>query len=222
MNAPYEGDRGQGAGSSGYPEGYPDQGTGNSGYPEGYPEGPPPEPGQPPQGPPADMYFQDAYAQDPYRAQDLSAQDPVTEALYDRAAHPPPPPGTYHPQPPLYAQPPTPQYAPDPRIWAQTPPPEPAGPTRHLPYGDNASTTQFVGVDDLVTQAGDQHHEPDAFAHLFRDQGQGPGRPYAGPPGVPSPAPEPAPASVQAPPPRPRPLRRSPGGVFRGCSSRAR
>ncbi|WP_326721951.1 MULTISPECIES: murein biosynthesis integral membrane protein MurJ [unclassified Streptomyces] len=216
MNAPYEGDRGQGAGSSGYPEGYPDQGTGNSGYPEGYPEGPPPEPGQPPQGPPADMYFQDAYAQDPYRAQDLSAQDPVTEALYDRAAHPPPPPGTYHPQPPLYAQPPTPQYAPDPRIWAQTPPPEPAGPTRHLPYGDNASTTQFVGVDDLVTQAGDQHHEPDAFAHLFRDQGQGPGRPYAGPPGVPSPAPEPAPASVQAPPPAAASAPKKSGGRVSG------
>ncbi|MEV7344904.1 murein biosynthesis integral membrane protein MurJ [Streptomyces sp. NPDC093544] len=201
MNAPYDGDRGQGAGSSDYPEGYPDQGTGNSGYPEGYPEGPPPQSGQAPQGPPADVYFQDTYAQDPYRAQDLSAQDPVTEALYDRAAHPPPPPGTYYPQPPLYAQPPTSQYAPDPRVWAQTPPPEPAGPTRHLPYGEDARTTQFVGVDDLVTQAGEQQHEPDAFAHLFRDQGQGAGRPYAGPPGVPSPAPEPAPAAAQPPPP---------------------
>ncbi|MFD5630322.1 murein biosynthesis integral membrane protein MurJ [Streptomyces sp. NPDC127072] len=200
MNAPYDGDRGQGAGGSGYPEGYPEQGTGNSGYPEGYPEGPPPEAGQLPQGPPADVYFQDAYAQDPYRAQDLSAQDPVTEALYDRAAHPPPPPGSYYPQPPLYGQPPTTQYAPDPRVWAQTPPPEPSGPTRHLPYGEDARTTQFVGVDDLVTQAGEQQHEPDAFAHLFRDQGQGGGRPYAGPPGVPSPAPEPAPAAEPPPP----------------------
>ncbi|MFE9766798.1 murein biosynthesis integral membrane protein MurJ [Streptomyces sp. NPDC005808] len=201
MNAPYDGDRGQGAGSSGYPEGYPDQGAGNSGYPEGYPEGPPSQPGQTPQGPPADVYFQDAYAQDPYRAQDLSAQDPVTEALYDRASHPPPPPGTYHPQPPLYAQPPTSQHAPDPRIWAQTPPPEPAGPTRHLPYGDDARTTQFVGVDDLVTQAGEEQHEPDAFAHLFRDQGQGPDRPYTGQTGVPSPTPEPAPAAAQPSPP---------------------
>jgi putative peptidoglycan lipid II flippase len=155
------------------------------------------------------MYFQDAYDQDPYRGQDLSAQDPVTEALYDRASHPPPPPGTYQPQPPLYAQPPTSQYTPDPRVWAQTPPPEPAGPTRHLPYGEDARTTQFVGVDDLVTQAGEERHEPDAFAHLFRDQQQG-GNPsptesaavpnpspapsaYRGPDG---PAPAPAPAAA--------------------------
>jgi putative peptidoglycan lipid II flippase len=187
MNAPYDGDRGQGAGGSGYPE------------------GPPPEHGQMPPEPPADMYLQDAYDQDPYRGQDLSAQDPVTEALYDRAAHPPPPPGTYYPQQPLYAQPPTSQYAPDPRVWAQTPPPEPAGPTRHLPYGDDARTTQYVGVDDLVTQAGDEHHEPDAFAHLFRDQQQGGGPQPYNPPGVPSPAPEPSLAAAQPPTPAPAP-----------------
>ncbi|WP_369247779.1 murein biosynthesis integral membrane protein MurJ [Streptomyces sp. R41] len=192
MNAPYNGDRGQGAGSSGHPEGYPDQGAGHSGYPEGYPEGPPPEHGQMPPGSPADMYFQDAYDQDPYRAQDLSAQDPVTEALYDRAAHPPPPPGTYYPQQPLYTQPPTPQHAPDPRVWAQTPPPEPAGPTRHLPYGEDARTTQFVGVDDLVTQAGEERHEPDAFAHLFRDQQQAGGTPPAEGASVPAPSPAPS------------------------------
>ncbi|MER5410690.1 murein biosynthesis integral membrane protein MurJ [Streptomyces sp. NPDC002769] len=177
MNAPYDGDRGQGAGGSGYPEGHPEQGAGNSGYPEGYPEGPPAEPGQVPQGHYPDMYFQDAYDQDPYGAQDLAAQDPVTEALYDRAAHPPPPAGTHYPQQPLYAQPPTAQHAPDPRVWAQTPPPEPAGPSRHLPYGEDARTTQFVGVDDLVTQAADQQPETDAFAHLFRDQRQGGIRP---------------------------------------------
>ena len=74
MNAPYDGDRGRAAGSSGRPE------------------GPPPEPGQVPPQPPADMYLQEAYDQDPYREQDLAAQDPVAEALYDRAAHPPPPP----------------------------------------------------------------------------------------------------------------------------------
>ena len=91
----------------------------------------------PPQ-PPADMYLQDAYAQDPYRAQDLAAQDPVAEALYDRAAHPPPPPGTYQPQQPLYRSRRQPPYAPDPRVWAQTPAPEPEGPTRYLPYGDDA------------------------------------------------------------------------------------
>ncbi|WOX10965.1 murein biosynthesis integral membrane protein MurJ [Streptomyces sp. N50] len=180
MNAPYDGDRGQGAGGSGYPE------------------GPPPEHGQVPPQPPADMYLQDAYDQDPYRAQDLSAQDPVAEALYDRAAHPPPPPGTYQPQPPLYAQPPQSPYAPDPRVWAQTPAPEPEGPTQYLPYGDDARTTQFVGVDDLVTGAGEEHHEPDAFAHLFRDQGQGGGRPQMDSPAVPGPSP--APPSGQAPP----------------------
>ncbi|PBC62235.1 murein biosynthesis integral membrane protein MurJ [Streptomyces sp. Tue6028] len=214
MNAPYNGDRGQGAGSSGYPDGYS----------EGYPEGPPPEQGQTQPGPPADMYFQDAYNQDPYRGQDLSAQDPVTEALYDRAAHPPPPPGTYYPPQALYAQPPTPQHAPDPRVWAQTPPPEPAGPTRHLPYGDDARTTQYVGVDDLVTQAGDERHEPDAFAHLFRDQQQSGGRPqyaapageYAATPGVPAPAPEPAPAAAAPAAPAAAPASRQSGGRASG------
>ncbi|WP_328670266.1 murein biosynthesis integral membrane protein MurJ [Streptomyces sp. NBC_00328] len=194
MNAPYDGDRGQGAGSSGYPEDHPDRAADRSGYPEGMPET-----AQMPPGSPADMYLQDAYDQDPYRAQDLSAQDPVTEALYDRAAHPPPAPGTYAPQQPLYAQPPASQYAPDPRLWAQTPPPEPSGPTRHLPYGDDARTTQYVGVDDLVTQAGEEQHEPDAFAHLFRDQQQGGVRPGYASPAVPAPAPEPAPAAAQPP-----------------------
>ncbi|MFF3979293.1 murein biosynthesis integral membrane protein MurJ [Streptomyces sp. NPDC055808] len=174
MNAPYDGDRGQGGGSGAAPSG-----------------GMPPAPAQagqipPPQSAP-DPYVQDAYAYDPYRSQDLSAQDPVTEALYDRAAHPPPPPGTYADQQPLYQQPPAQQYAPDPRIWAQTPPPEPEGPSRHLPYGDDARTTQFVGVDDLVTQAGEELPEQDAFAHLYRDQQQ------AGQPPAPA-APEPAPA----------------------------
>ncbi|WP_406475830.1 murein biosynthesis integral membrane protein MurJ [Streptomyces sp. NBC_01615] len=212
MNAPYDGDRGQGAGGSGYPEGYPDQDAGHAGYPEGQA----PEHGQMPAGPAADMYFQDAYDQDPYRAQDLSAQDPVTEALYDRAAHPPPPPGAYYPQQPLYAQPPTPQYAPDPRVWAQTPPPEPAGPTRHLPYGEDARTTQFVGVDDLVTQAGEERHEPDAFAHLFRDQQQGGVRPPVGQHAVPSPAPEPAPATAQPSAPAPAPAAKKSGGRASG------
>ncbi|MFE7618776.1 murein biosynthesis integral membrane protein MurJ [Streptomyces sp. NPDC057496] len=172
MNAPYDGDRGQGAG-----------GAGSSGGPP-MPQGP----GQVP--PTPDPYLQDAYDRDPYRAQDLTVQDPVTEALYDRAAHPPPPPGTYQQPHPLYQQPPAAQYPPDPRIWAQTPPPEPDGPSRHLPYGDNAATTQFVGVDDLVSQASRDEEQPDAFAHLFRDQ--------EGPSGAaPAPAaPEPAPAAA--------------------------
>ncbi|GGQ62865.1 murein biosynthesis integral membrane protein MurJ [Streptomyces flaveolus] len=174
MNAPYDGDRGQAVDGSGHPE------------------GPVPDHGQTPPQPPADMYLQDAYDQDPYRAQDLSAQDPVSEALYDRAAHPPPPPGTYPPQQPLYGTPSQSPYAPDPRVWAQTPAPEPDGPTQYLPYGDDPRTTQFVGVDDLVTQAGEQRHEPDAFAHLFRDQQQGGGHPsYDDQAPVPSPAPAP-------------------------------
>ncbi|MFK0282071.1 murein biosynthesis integral membrane protein MurJ [Streptomyces sp. NPDC090499] len=152
MNAPYDGESGQGAAGSGYPE-------------------PPPEPGQVPPQQAADMYLQDAYDQDPYRARDLSAQDPVAEALYDRAAHPPPAPGSY-PQQPLYGQPVQSPYAPDPHVWAQTPAPEPDGPSQYLPYGDNPRTTQFVGVDDLVSHSGEERHEPDAFAHLFRDQQQ--------------------------------------------------
>ncbi|WP_030168533.1 murein biosynthesis integral membrane protein MurJ [Streptomyces sp. NRRL S-813] len=155
MNAPYDGDRGQAVGGSGHHD------------------APPPEHGQMPQQPPADMYLQDAYSEDPYRAQDLTAQDPVGEALYDRAAHPPPPAGTYGPQQPLYGSPPPSPYAPDPRVWAQTPPPEPSGTTQYLPYGEDPRTTQFVGVDDLVSHSGEEHHEPDAFAHLFRDQQQG-------------------------------------------------
>ncbi|MDI3384861.1 murein biosynthesis integral membrane protein MurJ [Streptomyces sp. B-S-A8] len=150
MNAPYDGDRGQGAGG-GEPAG-------------GH---------VPPQPPTPDMYVEDAYAQDPYRAQDLSAQDPVTEALYDRASHPPPPPGTYADPQSLYDRPHPPQNAPDPQVWAQTPAPEPDGPSRHLPYGDDIRTTQFVGVDDLVSRAAEERHEPDAFAHLFRDQQPG-------------------------------------------------
>ncbi|TQK53087.1 putative peptidoglycan lipid II flippase [Streptomyces sp. SLBN-118] len=161
MNAPYDGDRGQGPGSD--PAAQP--------APDPYSQ---------------DPYLQDAYAPDPYQAQDLSAQDPVAEALYDRASHPPPPPGTYQESQPLYQQPPSPQHAPDPRIWAQTPPPEPSGPSRLLPYGDDARTTEFTGVDDLVTRAGEEEPEPDAFAHLFRDQ-QNAGRP--------APEPEPVPAA---------------------------
>ncbi|MEU0055096.1 murein biosynthesis integral membrane protein MurJ [Streptomyces sp. NPDC006334] len=182
MNAPYDGDRGQAAGSSGHPE------------------GPPPEHGQVPPQHPADMYLQDAFDQDPYRSQDLSAQDPVAEALYDRAAHPPPPPGAHEPQQPLYGQPQQSPYAPDPRVWAQTPAPEPASATQYLPYGDDPRTTQFVGVDDLVTHSGEERHEPDAFAHLFRDQQQSGVRPFTDSPAVPGPAAAPGGSGPAAPP----------------------
>ncbi|MFJ8663292.1 murein biosynthesis integral membrane protein MurJ [Streptomyces sp. NPDC093795] len=205
MNAPYDGDRGQGPGGPA-PSGETPAAPPGSGYPPV----PPPQQAAPgpqghdpyaqgahPQNPYAqdpyvqDPYVQDAYTHDPYRAQDLSAQDPVTEALYDRAAHPPPPPGTYQEPQPLYQQPAAPPHAPDPRVWAQTPAPEPEGPSRHLPYGDDARTVQFTGVDDLVTRAGEEDPEPDAFAHLYRDQ-QTPGQ-------VPPPAPEPDPMPAPAP-----------------------
>ncbi|WP_338907312.1 murein biosynthesis integral membrane protein MurJ [Streptomyces nigra] len=179
MNAPYDGDRGQAAGSSGHPE------------------GPPPEHGQVPPQHPADMYLQDAYDQDPYQGQDITAQDPVAEALYDRAAHPPPPPGTYQPQQPLYSQPPQSPYAPDPNVWAQTPAPEPEGPTQYLPYGDDPRTTQYVGVDDLVSHSAEERPEHDAFAHLFRDQQQGGGPQQYQPTTVPGLSPAPAPGAQQ-------------------------
>ncbi|MFG3496075.1 murein biosynthesis integral membrane protein MurJ [Streptomyces sp. NPDC047928] len=188
MNAPYDGDRGQAAGGGHAPSG---------GTPQADPvPGQTPPPGTTPAPDPyvQDPYVQDAYQQDPYQARDLSAQDPVGEALYDRAAHPPPPPGTYEELRPLYQQPASPQYGPDPRVWAQTPPPEPDGPSRHLPYGDDARTVQFTGVDDLVTRAGEEQPGPDAFAHLYRDQ-QMQGQ-------APAPAPEPVAAPVPPPPPK--------------------
>ncbi|MFC7843076.1 murein biosynthesis integral membrane protein MurJ [Streptomyces sp. NPDC057382] len=182
MNAPYDGDRGRAAGSPGRPE-------------TGGPEGAPDEHGQVPPHPAdaylQDAYPQDAYSQDPYRAQDLTAQDPAADAFYDHAAHQPPAPGSRQAQQQLYAQPPQSPYAPDPRVWAQTPAPEPDGPTRHLPYGDDPRTTQFVGVDDLVSRAGEPRQEADAFAHLFRDQQQGSGHPSYQSPSVPGPSPAP-------------------------------
>ncbi|MFC8171171.1 murein biosynthesis integral membrane protein MurJ [Streptomyces sp. NPDC057242] len=205
MNAPYDGDRGQGAGGTAPSGGTPAAPSG-PGHPPAPQQGDPAQQ-QPGQGPyaqdpyaqdpyaqgayPQDPYVQDAYAHDPYRARDLSAQDPVSEALYDRAAHPPPPPGTYQDPQALYQQPAVPPHAPDPRVWAQTPAPEPDGPSRHLPYGDDARTVQFTGVDDLVTRASEEAPEPDAFAHLYRDQ-QAPGQ-------VPPPTPEPDPLPAPAP-----------------------
>ncbi|MER6062115.1 murein biosynthesis integral membrane protein MurJ [Streptomyces sp. NPDC001792] len=168
MNAPYDGDRGQGAAGSGYP-------------------GTPQEPGQVPPQQAADMYLQDAYDQDPYQGHDLAAQDPVAEALYDRAAHPPPPQGSQGQQP-LYGQPAQSPYAPDPRMWAQTPTPEPDRATPYLPYGDDPRTTQFVGGDDLVAHSAEEYQEPDAFAHLFKDQQHSGGHAPMDPPGYSQPA----------------------------------
>ncbi|WP_330338913.1 murein biosynthesis integral membrane protein MurJ [Streptomyces sp. NBC_00557] len=188
MNAPYDGDRGQGAAGSGYPE-------------------TPPEPGQVPPQHAADMYPQDAYDQDPYRPQDPTAQDPRGAARYDRAAHPPPAPGGYQQQP--YGRPAEQPYAPDPRGWGQTPAQEPEGPAAYGPYGDDSRTHQFVGVDDPVTHSAEGYHEPDAFAHLFKDQqhsgGQAPmdppayARPAAAPGGGYGPAGQYPPAHGQGP-----------------------
>ncbi|MFG2606755.1 murein biosynthesis integral membrane protein MurJ [Streptomyces sp. NPDC048514] len=200
MNAPYDGERGQGAAGSGYPE-------------------TPPEPGQVPPQPAADMYLQDAYEQDPYRAHDLTAQDPVAEALYDRAAHPPPPPGTYEQQQPLYAPPAQSPYAPDPRVWAQTPAPEPDVTAPYLPHGDDPRTTQYVGVDDLVSHSGEEYHEPDAFAHLFKDQQQSGGHAPTDPMGVPGPTAAPGygqPDTGQHPPQYGRPAEQYPPSYGQG------
>ncbi|MFD3484671.1 murein biosynthesis integral membrane protein MurJ [Streptomyces sp. NPDC058665] len=222
MNAPYDGDRGQGAG--GDPAGHvppqpptadphapaPDHAQGHYGqgpqHPDRYPQGPhaqapqaphAPHPGPPhAQGPYApspyaqtpynspDQYAQGAHTQDPY-VQDAYHQDPYRPQAQD--------PGIYPQTPPLHQQPPAQQYAADPRVWDQPPPPEPDGPSHHLPYGEDARTTQFTGVDELATGSATgpatDEREPDAFAHLFRDQ-QGTGAPAAV-----------APEAVAAPPP---------------------
>ncbi|WP_055530789.1 murein biosynthesis integral membrane protein MurJ, partial [Streptomyces graminilatus] len=108
-------------------------------------------------------------------------------------------PGTHQPRTPLYGQPAQSPHAPDPSVWARTPAPEPDGATQYLPYGDDPRTTQYVGVDALVSQAGEQRHEPDAFAHLFRDQQQGGGQGPVEPPAVPGPSPSPVPGHSPVP-----------------------
>ncbi|MFF5945819.1 murein biosynthesis integral membrane protein MurJ, partial [Streptomyces althioticus] len=49
-------------------------------------------------------------------------------------------------------------------------------------------TTQFVGVDDLVSHSGEEYHEPDAFAHLFKDQQHSGGHLPVDSAGLPGPA----------------------------------
>ena len=120
MNAPYDGDR---------------DASGHT----------PPSPEERPT--PPDPYLQNTYAYDPYQEQDPSAHDPVNEALYDRAAHPPPPPSPYGQQ-----------------HWQQAMYPQ-------MPYSDNPAT-QYLGIDDFVGQTG-QHQVYDAYQHLFRDQQPG-------------------------------------------------
>ncbi|MCF3960941.1 murein biosynthesis integral membrane protein MurJ [Streptomyces fuscigenes] len=132
-----------------------------------------------------DPYAQGApYQQDQHWAQDRSPRDPAPGAAHDahRPSGPAGPPAPDATQQLYRQQPPQPQaqaqhYGPDPRVWAQTP--QPGG------YADDR-TVQFTGVDDLVTHAGTEPQQPDAFAHLYRDQ-------QAGAPAAPvEPAPEPA------------------------------
>ncbi|MGQ4514994.1 murein biosynthesis integral membrane protein MurJ [Streptomyces sp. DW26H14] len=206
MNAPYDGERGPGTG--GDPAGQapappPSQGDPSAQnqydqnqYDQGpYAQGSHEQQPQAPYNPYArDPYVQEAYQEDPYWAQERSSQDPVSEALHDRAARPPQTPGPYqdatqqlYPQQPQQSQQHGQQpYGPDPRVWAQPPAPG--------TYGDDTGTTQLTGVDDLVSRAGTQPQQ-DAFAHLYRDQ-------RAGAPAVPEePEPEiqtPAPATKPA------------------------
>lgn len=179
MNAPYDGDRGHGRGEDPAGPVPPQPAPPNPYAPEPHQQDP--YLGDPRQVSYGQLpYVQDPYLHDPYVTgsfepypyQDPYAHDPLTDAMYDRSAHPPAP-DAYRMETPLYQQPPAAPYGPDPRVWAQTPAPEPDGPSRHLPYGDDPAATQYLGVDGLVGQASGGHQPPDqhdAFAHLFRDQ----------------------------------------------------
>lgn len=121
MNAPYDGDR-DSAGQM------------------------PPQPEQRPS--PPDPYQQNTYAYEPYQQQGPTAQDPVDEAPYDRAAHPPPPPaqdGDRHWQRSGYQE---------------------------TPYGDGTAN-QYAGMNDAGGRPGPEQQPYDPYAHLFRDQAAG-------------------------------------------------
>ncbi|OEV28939.1 hypothetical protein AN219_19410 [Streptomyces nanshensis] len=115
--------------------------------------------------PPEDPYVRDAYARDPYQDRDPATRDPVGEALQDRAADPPPPPGTLPDPQALYEQPEQGPDAPDPRRWAHTPAPEPDGPSRRLPYGDDPATVQYTGLDGLLSRSRDDRTGDDRTGH---------------------------------------------------------
>ncbi|MFF4216885.1 murein biosynthesis integral membrane protein MurJ [Streptomyces nondiastaticus] len=166
MNAPYDGDRGQGAG-----------GEQRGQYPP-----PPPAPGTPRQGPYArDPYLRDAYASEPYPGHDPAAQDPVSDALYDQAA-PPAQPGTYRNTHPAQQGPGTGSHP-----W----PPasgRPEGAPGFPSSADADATQPFAAVDGFADRPGEGGGpRRDAFAHLYRDQQQ----PYEPPrpPGQQIPAP---------------------------------
>ncbi|WP_263167970.1 murein biosynthesis integral membrane protein MurJ [Streptomyces sp. SCSIO ZS0520] len=201
------------------PSAYPQDPYGQEAYGQGHAGGQPVQQGgQPPHGQgihPQASYGSAPQPQDAYAAQDGYGGDPYAPSPYAQGSYegydqvqgpyaqhggqgqyPPayeqtPHPGAQgiHPQQqPQYEEP----YAPDPRVWAQSAAPE----GQPLPYGDDGRAAQYVGVDDLVSQAGSAQQQPehDAFAHLFRDQQHdGPVRPPAEPGVVPPSAPEPPP-----------------------------
>ncbi|ARQ69768.1 murein biosynthesis integral membrane protein MurJ [Streptomyces marincola] len=158
-------------------------------------------PGQQGQQPSYDPYLSDSYHHDPYAGRDPLAQDPLGEALHDRSAYPPSPPGGV-PDPSAHYQQPAPgAYPQDPRHWAAPPPPGPGAGPHHPPH-EGPDATQFTGIDGLMSRSPGGNgpsdpHSPagegqppatDAFAHLFRDQGAAPGgqgRPDGPPPGLP-------------------------------------
>ncbi|MFC5719770.1 murein biosynthesis integral membrane protein MurJ [Streptomyces gamaensis] len=152
MNAPYDGDRGQGPG-----------GDQRGSFP-------PPPPAQEPARPgpyDRDPYLQDAYTAEPYPGHDPAVTDPVHDVLHDRGAYPPPPTGPYNAYP--AQQQPAPPGGPETRPWA--PAPQPGPPAGGPSHGDDAPT-QLIGVDGLAGQAAGGHPGRDAFAHLYRDQQQ--------------------------------------------------
>ncbi|MFI1852801.1 murein biosynthesis integral membrane protein MurJ [Streptomyces sp. NPDC020480] len=210
MNAPYDGDRGHGAGND--PAGrVPPPQSGPHAHQSPY--GPEPHQQDPYLGDPRDIsysqlpYVQDPYMQDPYvtgsftpypyAAQDSYAHDPLTDPLYDRGGYQAPPSGGYQQQP--YQQPPAAPHGHDPRLWPAEPAAAADGPA-HQPYGGNLDATQYLGTGPQAGYAAEEQQQPDAFAHLFRDQQpyepQRPQQPAAGypPAGSPqgqAPAPEP-------------------------------
>ncbi|MFK4269330.1 murein biosynthesis integral membrane protein MurJ [Streptomyces milbemycinicus] len=193
MNAPYDGDRGQGAGNDPAGRVPPPQ---SGPYARQNPYGPEPHQQDPYLGDPRDIsysqlpYVQDPYMQDPYvtgsftpypyTAQDPYAArqdsyghdpltDPLTDPLYDQSQGQ----GTYHqPQSGGYQQPyqqqPAPPQGHDPRLWsAEAAAPE--GPA-HQQYGGDIEATQYLGTGPQAGYDTGAQQQPDAFAHLFRDQ----------------------------------------------------
>lgn len=201
MNAPYDGDRGHGAGND--PAGrVPPPQSGPHAHQSPY--GPEPHQQDPYLGDPRDIsysqlpYVQDPYMQDPYvtgsftpypyAAQDSYAHDPLTDPLYDRGGYQAPQSGGHQQQP--YQQPPAPPHGHDPRLWSAEPAAAAEGPA-HQPYGGDLDATQYLGTGPQAGHAAEEQQQPDAFAHLFRDQQpyepQRPQQPSAGYPPAGSP-----------------------------------